>query len=622
VTSGAFTFIEEGTVNGSSGWVLSTHDPIVIGGASGTALTFSQFSGTGQIIAGDGMNKVGNELNVVGSNTIISSESGVSVNSSAIANQILLSAGTVGASSVFGALPLNDSNAVTGLLPVTNGGTGSTSFTGTRIIASNNDGSSLVSTTLDPSTIVTLTGGQTLTNKIIDSSANTISNIVNANISSIAAIDTTKIADGSVSNLSFQHLSGVTSSVVGISDSQTLTNKTIDSSANTISNIVNANVSSTAAIDATKIANGTVNNASFQQLNGLSSTAVGISDSQTLTNKTIDASANTISNIVNSNVSDIAAIDATKIADGTVSNTSFQKLSGVSSNVVGVSDSQTLTNKTIDASLNDVSNIVNANISATAAIDATKIADGSVSNTSFQFLSGISSDVVGVSDAQTITNKTIESSTLVSPKISTAIKDVNNNNSITLVPVDDAVNSVAVTNAAAGSGPSLSAVGADTNIDLDLNAKGTGHVKVSGLSYPTSDGTNGQVMTTNGSGLIGFSYVPLLKVGTVETTDATPLVISNLTTATTNNTVYLVEAKVVARRSDDGTEGAGFIVRGTYRNNAGTLTEIGTDTMYVGEEGSTWSVIMGVDGTNITITVTGQAAKTIQWGGNVNVTSI
>ena len=47
VTAGAFVFIEEGTSNGDSGWVLSTNNPITIGGSSGTALTFNQFSGSG-----------------------------------------------------------------------------------------------------------------------------------------------------------------------------------------------------------------------------------------------------------------------------------------------------------------------------------------------------------------------------------------------------------------------------------------------------------------------------------------------------------------------------------------------------------------------------------------------
>lgn len=47
VTSGAFTFITEGVTNGGRGYTLVTPDPITVGTASGTVLTFTQFSGSG-----------------------------------------------------------------------------------------------------------------------------------------------------------------------------------------------------------------------------------------------------------------------------------------------------------------------------------------------------------------------------------------------------------------------------------------------------------------------------------------------------------------------------------------------------------------------------------------------
>lgn len=63
VTSGLFTFIEEGTLNANSGWILTTADPITLGA---TSLTFVQFTGAGQIDAGDGLTKTGNTINAVG----------------------------------------------------------------------------------------------------------------------------------------------------------------------------------------------------------------------------------------------------------------------------------------------------------------------------------------------------------------------------------------------------------------------------------------------------------------------------------------------------------------------------------------------------------------------------
>lgn len=58
---GAFTFVEEGTVNDNSGWVCTSPQ----GGTLGvTAVTWEQFSGAGQITAGAGLFKSGNTINV------------------------------------------------------------------------------------------------------------------------------------------------------------------------------------------------------------------------------------------------------------------------------------------------------------------------------------------------------------------------------------------------------------------------------------------------------------------------------------------------------------------------------------------------------------------------------
>jgi cytoskeletal protein RodZ len=59
----AFTFVENGTVNGDTGW-LCTVDP---GGTlNTTAVTWVQFSSAGVIIAGNGLTKTGSTIDVVG----------------------------------------------------------------------------------------------------------------------------------------------------------------------------------------------------------------------------------------------------------------------------------------------------------------------------------------------------------------------------------------------------------------------------------------------------------------------------------------------------------------------------------------------------------------------------
>lgn len=61
VTSGMFVFVEEGTTNADSGWVLTTDGSITL---DTTAIAFTQFSGAGQITAGAGLTKTGNTLDV------------------------------------------------------------------------------------------------------------------------------------------------------------------------------------------------------------------------------------------------------------------------------------------------------------------------------------------------------------------------------------------------------------------------------------------------------------------------------------------------------------------------------------------------------------------------------
>jgi len=63
VTPGAFVFVEEGTANADTGWVLTTNGTITVGS---TSLAFAQFSGAGNITAGDGLTKDGNTINAVG----------------------------------------------------------------------------------------------------------------------------------------------------------------------------------------------------------------------------------------------------------------------------------------------------------------------------------------------------------------------------------------------------------------------------------------------------------------------------------------------------------------------------------------------------------------------------
>lgn len=61
VTPGMFTFVEQGTLNADSGWVLITNGAITVGT---TGLDFSLFSVAGNILAGEGLSKTGDTIDV------------------------------------------------------------------------------------------------------------------------------------------------------------------------------------------------------------------------------------------------------------------------------------------------------------------------------------------------------------------------------------------------------------------------------------------------------------------------------------------------------------------------------------------------------------------------------
>jgi hypothetical protein len=61
VVAGATLWVNEGTTNEDTGWTLTTNDPITVGS---TSLTFTQTSGLGQVTAGAGLTKTGNQLDI------------------------------------------------------------------------------------------------------------------------------------------------------------------------------------------------------------------------------------------------------------------------------------------------------------------------------------------------------------------------------------------------------------------------------------------------------------------------------------------------------------------------------------------------------------------------------
>ena len=99
--AGMFTFVEQGTVNGDNGFVCTSNSGSAVTNTNN--LTFAQFSGAGQIIAGDGLDKSSNtfsvDLKANGGLVIESTEIAVDLAASSITGTLAISDGGTGATS-------------------------------------------------------------------------------------------------------------------------------------------------------------------------------------------------------------------------------------------------------------------------------------------------------------------------------------------------------------------------------------------------------------------------------------------------------------------------------------------------------------------------------------------
>ena len=92
VSGGTFTFVEEGTTNADSGWVVTNNGDVTVGT---TGLTFAQFSGAGQLTAGTGMTKTGNTLDVVAGNGITANANSIQINTTWAGQSAITTLGTI-----------------------------------------------------------------------------------------------------------------------------------------------------------------------------------------------------------------------------------------------------------------------------------------------------------------------------------------------------------------------------------------------------------------------------------------------------------------------------------------------------------------------------------------------
>ena len=160
-----------------------------------------------------------------------------------------------------------------------------------------------------------------------------------------------------------------------------------------------------------------------------------------------------------------------------------------------------------------------------------------------------------------------------------------------------------------------------TNGNIAITPHGSGKVVLDGISHPNADGSNGQVLQTNGSGVLSFATIssdPTMG-GDLSGTASNAQIAANTITGTelANNAVvsaHITDGTIIGGDIGSTTITGGNLVNGTITGtqlaaNCITSAKITDGTIIGGDIGST--TITGSNLVNSTITATQLAANVI-----------
>ena len=146
---------------------------------------------------------------------------------------------------------------------------------------------------------------------------------------------------------------------------------------------------------------------------------------------------------------------------------------------------QTLTNKTLTAPK------INENVALTSTA------------TELNLLDGVTGVIVTEAGTQTLTNKTLTTPTINTPKVGTSINDTSGNEVIKITATGSAVNELTIANGASTTGPTLSATGGGTDLNIIMTPKGTGSVELNKAAFSSSTITANGAASTAATLIIG-----------------------------------------------------------------------------------------------------------------------